>query len=102
MPLLKPTIVEVAARDSCDREHLPVRKIVLHATVQKDPAIGGPGSLNWLKGNPEGTSIHVLIQKNGLCYHMVPDERGANHVGFSRMVVNGVTYAKGQRYNCNQ
>lgn len=73
-----PTVILRPARDSVDRGAFAPRAIVLHHT-------GGTDSLSWLAGNPQGTSAHVLIHKGGIVYRMVPDERGANAVGFSNL-----------------
>lgn len=94
MALVRPTIIERRARDYSSRHGLPVRAIVLHHTA-------GTNSLSWLLGNANGTSIHYLVRKDGLCYHMVPDEYAAHHVGFSRMTRNGVVYSRKGPYTCN-
>jgi hypothetical protein len=99
MALLQPPIkFDHHARDWTDRKGLPIRKIVLHATVSAD----NNGSLTWLEGNPEGTSIHVLIRKSGLSYKMLDESKGANHVGFSKIVIDGVTYSQFSPHNVNQ
>ena len=50
MALLQPPIkFDHKARDWTDRQGLPIKKIVIHATA-------GTDSLSWLKGNPNGTS----------------------------------------------
>lgn len=96
MPVQQPSInFDHHARDTTNRSGLPVRKIVIHATA-------GTDSLNWLCGNENGTSIHVLIRKDGLCYKLVHESIGANHVGFSRMVLDDVVYSRFSPHNCNQ
>ena len=96
MALLQPPIkFDHKARDWTDRQGLPIKKIVIHATA-------GTDSLSWLKGNPNGTSIHYLVKKDGLCYKMLDESKGANHVGFSRLVIDGVVYSQFSPHNCNQ
>jgi hypothetical protein len=96
MPVLQPPInFELKARDWTDREGEKVLKIVIHATA-------GTDSRTWLSGNPNGTSIHVLIMKNGLSYKMLHESRGANHVGYSRMVIGDKVYSRFNQTNCNQ
>lgn len=92
---MTPTILHVPARDTSSRNGQPILAIVLHATA-------GTNSLKWLKGNPEGTSIHVLITKTGLIYRMVPDDRAAHHCGYSRWMHNGIIYSRNNRRNVNQ
>lgn len=92
---MKPTIFVEHARDSSSRAGQPILAIVVHATA-------GTNSLKWLKGNSEGTSIHVLITKTGLIYRMVPDSRAAHHCGYSRWMHNGVIYSRRNQYNVNQ
>lgn len=89
------------ARDHSDRHGQKIQKIVIHATAGVDPMLGGAGSLGWLSGNPNGTSIHVLIDKTGECWQMVDDARAAHHVGFSRLVLNNVVYSQFSKFNCN-
>ena len=87
MTLSQPTIIRHPARDYSDRKGKPIAAIVIHATA-------GTNSLGWLSGNPSGTSIHVLISKDGTCYQMVEDQYAAHHVGFSRMVFQGDVYSE--------
>lgn len=95
MALPQPVILQHPARDWTNRDGQPILAIVIHATA-------GTNSLSWLSGNDRRTSIHVLIEKDGTCYQMVSDERGANHVGYSQMTLNGMTYGRGHAHNCNQ
>ena len=88
-------IVRRRARDWTNRGGQAIRKIVVHATAGRD-------SLKWLMGNPNGTSIHVLIRKDGVCYEMLEDSRGANHVGYSRIVLGQTVYSQHAQHNCNQ
>lgn len=95
MLLPMPRIIERRARDYGSRNGHTPAFIVLHHT-------GGTNSLSWLAGNPNGTSIHYLIERDGTTYHMVPDAYAANHVGFSRYVLNGVVYDEhSPGPNCN-
>lgn len=88
MLLQQPTIITThKARDTCDRHGEKIQFVIFHATA-------GTSSLGWLKGNTSGTSIHVLIEKDGTCYQMVSDERGANHVGFSKITVGTKVYSQ--------
>ncbi len=100
-----PQIVDYPADNSIARVGRPL-VIVAHDTE-------GVDSRNTLKhGDGRGVSVHALIQKfpraNGstdvlpgwpprssgvIIYRMVPDERGANHAGFSTWVHDGVTYS---------
>lgn len=50
--------------------------IVIHHTA-------GTNSLNYLTKNSAGVSTHALITKMGKIWRMVPDEIGANTVGYS-------------------
>lgn len=71
----------------------PIVAIVCHGTGG-----GLKSSLSTLKtGDGRGVSIHVLIDKDGTQYVMVPDEKGANHAGAvtSKFTLNGRTYAAG-------
>ncbi len=97
MTVPTPTIITTEhARDHSDRNGHAIQVIVLHHT-------GGKNSLDWLKGNPQGTSIHVLARRDGTCYQMVPDDRAAHHVGFSRLMLNGVLYDEHHRgQTCNE
>ena len=93
--LTQPTIITTQrARDYGSRDCQPILFIVIHATA-------GTNSLGWLKGNVNGTSIHVLISKNGTSYVMVDDNHAANHVGFSRYVDKGMVYEQHAKHNCN-
>jgi hypothetical protein len=92
--LTAPHIISAPARDHSSRAGQPIKMIVLHATA-------GTNSLEWLKGNSRGTSIHVLIRKDGLSYKMVDESRSAHHVGFSRFVDRGVVYSRFGPYTCN-
>lgn len=68
---------------------------MIHATA-------GTNSRAWLKHNPRGVSIHRLIEKDGTIVEMVPDALGANHVGGSRLVLDGRTYTGKTTPNTNQ
>lgn len=94
MVLSTPHTTQARARDFSSRQGQPIVAIIIHATAGSD-------SLNWLKGNVNGTSIHVLIRKDGTCFQMVPDDSAAHHVGFSKMVHNGVTYSEKGKLSCN-
>ncbi len=62
-----------------ERASAPINAIVAHNTV-------GVDSRKYLStGGPRKVSIHSLIQKDGILYRYVPDERGANHAGFGKM-----------------
>lgn len=68
--------------------------IVVHGTGG-----GFKSSLQTLKtGDNRGVSIHVLIDKDGTQYVLLPDEKGANHAGAvtSKFTLHGRTYAAGQ------
>lgn len=73
-----PTVINHPSTHWSDRKGAPIRAIVLHHTA-------GTNSLNWLTKNPSQLSIHALITKTGTIYRMVPDQRAANHVGFSNL-----------------
>lgn len=93
--LNKPTIdTKHHARDYGSRHGQRVRKIVLHHT-------GGKDSVSWLMGNPRGTSIHVLVTRSGHCYQMVEENFAAYHVGFSLIVIDGVTYSQHHEHSPN-
>ncbi|HEX6293422.1 MAG TPA: N-acetylmuramoyl-L-alanine amidase [Herpetosiphonaceae bacterium] len=57
---------------------LTPRLIVIHATA-------GTDSREWLVENPEGLSIHRLIQKDGTIYKMADDLVSCGHVGRSAL-----------------
>jgi N-acetyl-anhydromuramyl-L-alanine amidase AmpD len=59
-----------------DRKGVKPTIIVLHHTA-------GTNSLAYLTKNSAQASTHALIPKSGKIYRMVPDEVGANTVGFS-------------------
>ena len=94
MTVPTPPITWKKARDFSDRDGQPIVAIVIHATA-------GTDSLGWLSGNPKGTSIHILIRKDGSCVQMVEDRYAAHHVGFSKLVHNNVTYSATSRHSCN-
>lgn len=96
MPVPQPPIkYDYKARDTTDRDGEIIRKIVIHATA-------GTDSRKWLSGNENGTSIHVLIMKDGTSYKMCHESIGTNHVGYSKMVIGGVVYSRFNNKNCNQ
>lgn len=96
MPVPRPEIeLGFSARDWTDRDGQEVKKIILHATA-------GTNSLGWLRGNARQTSIHVLITKTGLSYKMLDESKGANHVGYGKMTIGGITYSRFSNVNCNQ
>lgn len=92
--LVNPRITDHPARDHSTRAGQPIKFIVIHATA-------GTNSVGWLAGNVNGTSIHVLIAKNGDCIKMVDETRAAHHVGFSEYRENGVIYSKRGPLTCN-
>ena len=74
-----PTIIQLPYTYWTDRASAPVNAIVAHNTV-------GTDSRKYLsQGGPRKISIHCLIQKDGILYRYVPDERGANHAGYGKM-----------------
>lgn len=80
-----PSFIPHPARDFIARSgHTPL-VIVVHATA-------GTNSLGWLSGNPTGTSIHILIAKDGTAWRLVDDAHGANHCGRSKIALGGQTY----------
>lgn len=81
------------ARDFTSRSGLKPLVIVLHHT-------GGTNSLAWLAGNANQTSSHVLVTKHGLIHRMVPDELGANTVGYS--VIGNYRRTDPEYRNCNK
>jgi hypothetical protein len=92
--LVAPQIIDHPARDHSSRAEQPIKFITVHATA-------GTNSLGWLSGNENGTSIHILIRKDGVVYKMVDETRAAHHVGFSEYRENGVVYSKHGPLNCN-
>jgi len=78
MPIA-PTIIQLPYTYWTERASAPVNAIVAHNTV-------GTDSRKYLsQGGPRKVSIHSLIQKDGILYRYVPDERGANHAGYGTM-----------------
>jgi N-acetyl-anhydromuramyl-L-alanine amidase AmpD len=76
---LAPTIIQLPYTYWTERASAPVNAIVAHNTV-------GTDSRKYLsQGGPRKVSIHSLIQKDGILYRYVPDERGANHAGYGKM-----------------
>jgi N-acetyl-anhydromuramyl-L-alanine amidase AmpD len=70
-----------AAHTGVSRSTNAISEIILHAT-----AGGFQGSLDWLTWQSSGNgtvSVHILIDKDGTIYRLVPDDRVAYHVGFS-------------------
>lgn len=65
-------------------KHGDGRSVSIHRLIQKFPRANG--STDILPGKPERQSSGVAI------YDMVPDERGANHAGFSTWKNNGRTF----------
>lgn len=58
-----------------------ISRIVLHAT-----AGGLASSLDWLTVNANSqVSAHVVIDRDGTIYKLVPDDVIANHAGYSRV-----------------
>lgn len=93
--MYQPTIKKLISQHRYSRRGAPILMAVIHATAGRD-------SRSWLVSNPDGKSIHKLIDKNGVIWDMVPDEFGAGHVGFSKVSIDGVDYARvGTRYGCN-
>jgi len=70
---------------STDRGGHAIVAIIAHNTVGKDSRgyLSRGGSLPG--GSDRKVSIHILIDKAGVVYRYVPDERGANHAGFGTM-----------------
>lgn len=87
MNIAEPQSIRKPARDYSSRNGHRIQAIILHHT-------GGKNSLGWLRGNSEGTSIHILIGKDGTTHRLVDDNMAAHHVGFSRVVLNGTLYSK--------
>ncbi|NBW22032.1 MAG: N-acetylmuramoyl-L-alanine amidase [Caulobacteraceae bacterium] len=58
----------------------PPEVIVLHHTGSTGSA---QSQIEYLRSNPRGVSIHVIIAKDGRRTRMVIDERIAYHVGYS-------------------
>ena len=77
-----PPVVNLPSAHSSSRGGASIAAIVIHATAGLD-------SRRWLTNNPNGVSAHVLIQRDGIVYRMVPDDRAAHHVGYSRLVIAG-------------
>lgn len=74
-----PVTIELPYTYWTARASAPVNAIVAHNTV-------GVDSRKYLsQGGPRSVSIHSLIQKDGILYRYVPDERGANHAGYGKM-----------------
>ena len=59
---------------------MPPEVIVLHHTASAGSA---QSQIEYLRNNPRGVSIHVIIAKDGRRTRMVIDERIAYHVGYS-------------------
>lgn len=103
-----PQVIDYLADNSIARVGKPLL-ICAHDTE-------GVDSRNTLKyGDGRGVSVHYLVQKfpranrstdvlpgwpprpsGVVVYRMVPDERGANHAGFSTWIHEGVTYSPEQ------
>lgn len=88
-----PRIIEHPSNHWSSRGGSAILAIVGHGT-------GGSNSLAYLTQNPRSVSIPYLIARDGTIYHMVSDDRAANHAGAatSTLVVKGQTY-KGGRVN---
>jgi hypothetical protein len=86
-----PTIIEHASAHWSDRAGEVIRAIVAHGTV-------GTNSLAYLTKNARKVSIPYLIARDGTIYHMVADDKAANHAGAatSKLTVGGVVYRGGE------
>lgn len=90
---MAPPIINHPAKNHASRNGQAIATIVVHHT-------GGTNSLAWLTDNPDGLSTHVLIDKPGTIYRMVPDGLAANTVGHSNLGL--YTVASGDKGNANQ
>jgi hypothetical protein len=90
-----PKTATLLSQHHSSRNGQPITLIVVHATAGKD-------SRSWLVSNPSQVSIHVLIQKDGTIIRMVPDDQAAHHAGFSKIVLDGVTYSQNSPHGCNE
>lgn len=88
-----PRIIEHPSKHWSSRGGSAILAIVGHGT-------GGSDSLDYLTENARKVSIPYLIARDGTIYHMVSDDRAANHAGAatSTLIVGGKTY-KGGRVN---
>lgn len=103
---LPPTTIVLPANWSTSRQGQPIRCIVAHDTERPN---NNTNSIKYLQrggsaadGSDRKVSIHGLIEPNGDIYEMVADVLGANHAGFSKLTIAGVTYSKTSKYNVNQ
>lgn len=80
-------IEDLPSVHSSSRAGASILAIVIHATA-------GTDSRSWLVDNVRGVSTHFLIQKDGIIYRMVPDDRAAHHVGYSAIPIGDRTYTR--------
>lgn len=90
-----PRVIDLPSVHHSPRGSARVWAIVVHATA-------GTDSRAWLQRNPNGVSAHALISRDGTVYRMVPDDRAAHHVGYSRIVVGGRIITRSTQPNPNQ
>lgn len=90
-----PRVIDLPSVHHSPRGTARVWAIVVHATA-------GTDSRAWLQRNPNGVSAHALISRDGTVYRMVPDDRAAHHVGYSRIVVGGRIITRSTQPNPNQ
>ena len=90
--MLPPKITQMKANWSIARNGQPIKCIIGHAT-------DGWNSVDYLArggnlpdGSDNGVSIPKLVNMDGSIIAYVPEERGANHVGYSVIEVGGQTY----------
>lgn len=101
-----PTIIAKPARWFSDRHDQKIQCIVAHDTERGSD---NSNSINYLQrggdlpdGSDRKVSIHALIEPNGDIYEMVADHYAANHAGFSKLTINGVTYSQQDEHGVNQ
>jgi hypothetical protein len=93
-----PKIVDKPSTHSIGRQGQPIRFIVVHDTERSN---NDSNSIEYLVKNNRQVSIHLLIELDGTAYRMVPDNKGANHCGYSAVIISGVHYSRYAQFNCN-
>lgn len=96
----QPTVISKPANWHSNRHGVKPVMIVAHGTAGVDSVAYLQRGGEYKDGSDRKVSIHCLISKSGTIYRMVPDERVANHAGFSRVTIGGKTYHP-DGVNCN-
>lgn len=77
------------ASPNCNTRRLPVSCVVLHATADHDTA----ASVEWCctpkPANPNPVSYHVIVDRDGTVFSLVPTEKRAWHAGVAEF--DGIT-----------